>query len=661
MAVVVKPKRRNSEKRKEKSRDAARSRRSKETEVFCQLARELPVSYNVLAQLDKASIVRLGITHLKLRKLFENAAFDQSVAAPSALQQKADHLFCRALDGFLMLANKDGSVVYITENVISHLGLTQMDLLGHSVYDFIHPCDHDEMQDVISNRNNGDGKNLEHSLFLRMKCTLTSKGRSVNIKSASYKVIHCTGSTMSKEQQQLEPLNLTKGDSAGSMAFTLLMCHPIPNPSNTDIMLDSRTFVSHHNMDMTFISCDERISNLLGFKAEELVGRSLYEYHHALDSETLEKSFKTLFAKGQCITGLYRFLVKSGGYVWVETQSSIVNSPRSEKAQFVVCINLVVSGVECSDEIFSTVQQQGSYLDVGESREMVSNEEEVEEVDIEEVEEEEEEEEEMDENKEGLDDDDDEDAMFVTEQILTMARQDFSQPSKHGLLDSHSSVDKSMSPFFKPQVPEPGPNVYEQIAPFISLDDTVFDSVVPTSNGSEKSFNQSYVDPDLDRQCILRHQSALLTSFNDLTDPKEMISAGAGNLLMSGLQWEKDVESIMTSFPSPPLSNNKLTGRQFVEQPGSFFPDRQQQQAFGIQKLIQTDAVSALSGSSVLKNLLVKGVDVNYGYRLVESSSDFGVVPHKGSYAENGSMDKASFSSVLHQLLCVQGDSRNSS
>jgi hypothetical protein len=74
-----------------------------------------------------------------------------------------------------------------------------------------------------------------------------------------------------------------------------------------------------------------------------------------------------------------------------------------------------------------------------------------------------------------------------------------------------------------------------------------------------------------------------------------------------------------------------------------------------------SDAVSALSGSSVLKNLLVKGVDVNYGYRLVESSSDFGVVPHKGSYAENGSMDKSSFSSVLHQLLCVQGDSRNSS
>lgn len=647
MAVVMKPKRRNSEKRKEKSRDAARSRRSKETEVFCQLAHELPVSYNVLAQLDKASVVRLGITHLKLRKLFENAAFEKSVVAPSSLQQKVDHLFCRALDGFLMLANKDGSVVYITENVISHLGLTQMDLLGHSVYDFIHPCDHDEMQDVISNRN-GDGRNLEHSLFLRMKCTLTSKGRSVNIKSASYKVIHCTGSTMSKEQQQLEPLNLTKGESS-NMSFTLLMCHLLPNPSNTDIMLDSCTFVSHHNMDMTFISCDERISNLLGFKPEELVGRSLYDYHHALDSEILEKSFRTLFAKGQCITGLYRFLVKSGGYVWVETQSSIINSPRTEKAQFVVCINLVVSGVECSGQVFSTVQQQGSYLEVDESKELLKEDEEVEEVDIEE-EEEEDEEEEMDDNKEEVDDDD-EDAMFVTEQILNMARKDFGVPCKRGLLDTRASGDKSLS-LFKPQAPDPGPDVYEQIAPFISLDDTVFDSVVPTSNGNEKSFKQSFVDPNLDRRCILRQQTDLLTSFNDLANPEE--KSDAGSMIVNGMPWSREVASVL-AFPP---SNSKVT-RQFVDQHESFFSD--QNQPFGIQKLIQSDAVSVLNGSSVLKNLLIKGVDVNYGYRLVESSSDFGVVPHKASYNETGSMDKASFSSVLHQLLCVQGDSRNSS
>lgn len=89
---------------------------------------------------------------------------------------------------------------------------------------------------------------------------------------------------------------------------------------------------------------------------------------------------------------------------------------------------LIFSGVECSGQVFSTVQQQGSYLEVDESKELLKEDEEVEEVDIEE-EEEEDEEEEMDDNKEEVDDDD-EDAMFVTEQILNMARKDFGVPCK---------------------------------------------------------------------------------------------------------------------------------------------------------------------------------------------------------------------------------------
>jgi len=60
---------RNSEQRKEKSRDAARCRRSQETEIFSKLAHELPVPYSLLSQLDKASIIRLTITHLKLRHM----------------------------------------------------------------------------------------------------------------------------------------------------------------------------------------------------------------------------------------------------------------------------------------------------------------------------------------------------------------------------------------------------------------------------------------------------------------------------------------------------------------------------------------------------------------------------------------------------------------
>ena len=66
------PTRSSSERRKEKSRDAARCRRSKETEVFYELAHELPLPPNISSHLDKASIMRLAISFLRTHKLLSS-------------------------------------------------------------------------------------------------------------------------------------------------------------------------------------------------------------------------------------------------------------------------------------------------------------------------------------------------------------------------------------------------------------------------------------------------------------------------------------------------------------------------------------------------------------------------------------------------------------
>lgn len=54
------------------------------------------------------------------------------------------------------------------------------------MFDFSHPCDHNEIKEATSTKLKPT-KDV-YSLFLRLKCTLTSKGRNVNIKSATYKV-----------------------------------------------------------------------------------------------------------------------------------------------------------------------------------------------------------------------------------------------------------------------------------------------------------------------------------------------------------------------------------------------------------------------------------------------------------------------------------------
>lgn len=103
--------------------------------------------------------------------------------------------------------------------------VVQLELLGQSVYEFVHPCDQEELRDILTTRpgnkrflaqriftvnwivlwslmcywtclnfsSSGISKKkteklAEHNFFLRMKSTLTHTGRTVNIKSANWKV-----------------------------------------------------------------------------------------------------------------------------------------------------------------------------------------------------------------------------------------------------------------------------------------------------------------------------------------------------------------------------------------------------------------------------------------------------------------------------------------
>lgn len=50
-----------------------------------------------------------------------------------------------------------------------------------------------------------------------------------------------------------------------------------------------------------------------------------------------------MFSKGQCETGIYRFLAKNGGYVWVLTQATLIYGHKpGQKPHSVVCVNFVV-------------------------------------------------------------------------------------------------------------------------------------------------------------------------------------------------------------------------------------------------------------------------------------------------------------------------------
>uniref|UniRef100_A0A673ILA2 Endothelial PAS domain-containing protein 1-like n=1 Tax=Sinocyclocheilus rhinocerous TaxID=307959 RepID=A0A673ILA2_9TELE len=342
------------ERRKEKSRDAARCRRSKETEVFYEVARQLPLPHSISSHLDKASIMRLAISYLRTRKLLTSEKTD--------VDRLMDSWYLKSLGGFISVVTSDGDMIFLSENINKFLGLTQVELTGHSIFDFTHPCDHEEIRENLSLKagmgKKGKELSTERDFFMRMKCTVTNRGRTVNLKSASWKVLHCTGHLKVCNGC---PARVLCGFKEPPLSCVVMMCEPIAHPSNIDTPLDSKTFLSRHSMDMKFTYCDDRVTELMGYSPEDLLGRSAYEFYHALDSDSVTKSHQNLCTKGQAVSGQYRMLAKNGGYVWVETQGTVIYNSRNSQPQCIVCVNYVLSDVEEKSMIFCMDQTESLF------------------------------------------------------------------------------------------------------------------------------------------------------------------------------------------------------------------------------------------------------------------------------------------------------------
>ncbi|XP_054566677.1 neuronal PAS domain-containing protein 1 [Eptesicus fuscus] len=364
--------------RKEKSRNAARSRRGKENLEFFELAKLLPLPGAISSQLDKASVVRLCVTYLRLRRFAALGAPPWGLRAtgpPAGLapgrrgsvalvseifeQHLGGHIL-QSLDGFVFALNQEGKFLYISETVSIYLGLSQVELTGSSVFDYIHPGDHSEVLEQLGLRtrtsrpptspsipsSSSSSSSLadtpeieaspteaapssraqERSFFVRMKSTLTKRG--LHVKASGYKVIHVTGRLRAR--------------ALGLVALG----HTLPPAPLAELPLHGHTVVFRLSLGLTILACESRVSEHMDLGPAELVGRSCYQFVHGQDAARIRQSHLDLLDKGQVVTGYYRWLQRAGGFVWLQSVATVAVSGKSPGERHVLWVSYVLSQAE---------------------------------------------------------------------------------------------------------------------------------------------------------------------------------------------------------------------------------------------------------------------------------------------------------------------------
>ncbi|MBD3671465.1 MAG: PAS domain S-box protein, partial [Gammaproteobacteria bacterium] len=111
--------------------------------------------------------------------------------------------------------------------------------------------------------------------------------------------------------------------------------------------------ISLHDASGVYRYASPACERLLGYREEELLGHSAYEFFHTEDLDLIEQSHGTILELNTPIVVTYRIRHKDGHYVWVETVSNTVIDPQSDDA-----IEIVAVTRDVTERVESEQQQE---------------------------------------------------------------------------------------------------------------------------------------------------------------------------------------------------------------------------------------------------------------------------------------------------------------
>ncbi|XP_064399542.1 protein cycle-like [Halichondria panicea] len=360
--------------------EVEKKRRERMNRYMSELAQMIPACNAVPRKLDKLSILKMAVDHMKN---LQGDCQTPSEYKPGFLtDDELKKLIVEAANGFMMIVEcSQAKILYVSDTIDDVLQEKPDNWVGSCLYDMLHHKDIVKVRDQLacfdvdsvlkesSTASNsplvmhGQSINgLRRSFLCRVKKTKeghpsTSRDSSRSdynnsetfIKllhpheNSQYAVLHCTGFIRNLTSSERRSLRVEDSSAGTCLVAVARLQHFGDDGPKVSMETSENEFVTRVAVDGRFSYVDPRVASVLGYLPQDLIGQVSYEYYHPDDIEKMvHLHHDAMKRRTPMPTVRYRFLCKDHKWLSLAMKAFAFVNPFSQQVEYVVCTNVIM-------------------------------------------------------------------------------------------------------------------------------------------------------------------------------------------------------------------------------------------------------------------------------------------------------------------------------